>query len=96
MSIFNYMMAVGIRCADNTLICLYYVSVYSCRSVSGSKLSMLALVHLASLFDVCLMVAFGILIYLRKQSLDQRPKACMSHFGQPAAAAVEAAPMRRE
>ena len=57
---------------------------------------MLALVHLASLFDVCLMVAFGILIYSRKQSLDQRPKACMSHFGQPAAAAVEAAPMRRE
>ena len=34
--------------------------------------------------------------YLRKQSLVHLPMVLMSHFGHPMAAAVDAAPMRRE
>ena len=64
--------------------------------MSGSKLLMSVAVNLAKLLDVSSMVFLGILMYRRKQSLDQRPSAWISHLGQPAAAAVEAAPMRRE
>ena len=64
--------------------------------MSGSNLFMSVALQLARIFEVFLMVARGILMYARKQSLDHRPSACISHFGQPAAAAVEAAPIRSE
>ena len=35
-------------------------------------------------------------MYLLKQSLDHLPKLIISHFGQPIAAAVVAAPILRE
>ena len=35
-------------------------------------------------------------MYVRKQSLIQRPILLISHSGQPIAAAVDAAPMRKE
>ena len=65
-------------------------------SMSGSKLLMSAAVHFASCFDVFLIVTLGILMYSRKQSLDHRPSAWISHLGQPAAAAVEAVPILSE
>ena len=46
--------------------------------------------------DALRMVASGTRMYLRKQSLDQRPMSCMRYLGQPIAAAVDAAPMRKE
>ena len=64
--------------------------------MSGSKLLISAAVHFASCLEVFLIVAFGILIYSLKQSLDHRPKAWINHLGQPAAAAVEAAPILSE
>ena len=54
------------------------------------------MLHLAIAREAFLIVVSDMRMYLLKQSLDQRPRACMSHFGQPAAAAVEAAPIRRE
>ena len=65
-------------------------------SVSGSKLCMSPMSHVARIFDVLSMVLFGTRMYCRKQSLDHLPMACINHLGQPRAAAVEAAPMRRE
>ena len=64
--------------------------------VSGSKLSMSVALHLARIDEVLSIVSLGIQMYWRKQSLDHRPNAWMSHLGHPAAAAVEAAPMRSE
>ena len=46
--------------------------------------------------DAFFMVVLESLIYLRKQSLDQRPMLCIRYFGYPIAAAVDAAPMRNE
>ena len=46
--------------------------------------------------DAFFMVVLESLMYLRKQSLDQRPMLCMRYFGYPIAAAVDAAPMRNE
>ena len=48
------------------------------------------------MWDVFIMVCCDIRTYLRKQSLVHRPMVLMSHFGHPMAAAVDAAPMRRE
>ena len=42
------------------------------------------------------MVELGICRYMRKQSLFQRPNCCISQRGNPAAAAVVAAPIRKE
>ena len=52
--------------------------------------------QVAMFLEVFLIVVFGIRMYALKQSLDQRPKAWISHLGQPAAAAVDAAPILSE
>ena len=65
-------------------------------NISGSKGSILDFLQVAMFLDVFLMVAFGMRMYSRKQSLDQRPIPWISHLGQPAAAAVEAAPILSE
>ena len=46
--------------------------------------------------DALLIVSFEILIYLLKQSLDHLPIPCIKYLGHPIAAAVDAAPIRRE
>ena len=43
-----------------------------------------------------MMVCLDMRMYLLKQSLVHRPRLMMSHFGHPIAAAVVAAPIRRE
>ena len=50
----------------------------------------------ASRLDTCLNVEFGIWMYILKQSLVHLPSCCMSQRGNPAEAAVDAAPIRRE
>ena len=57
---------------------------------------LIGLLQLAKTCDVLMMVWLDILMYRRKQSLDHLPKLIMSHLGQPMAAAVVAAPIRRE
>ena len=57
---------------------------------------LIGLLQLAKTCDVLMMVWLDILMYRRKQSLDHLPKLIISHLGQPMAAAVVAAPMRRE
>ena len=52
--------------------------------------------HSAIALEVFLMVSLEILMYLRKQSLDHRPIPWMRYLGHPIAAAVDAAPIRRE
>ena len=46
--------------------------------------------------DALRRVSSAIRMYLRKQSLDQRPILWIRYFGHPIAAAVDAAPMRSE
>ena len=65
---------------------------YSC----GSKMCLMGFVQLARTCDAFAMAWFENRMYCRKQSLDHLPKLMMSHFGQPMAAAVVAAPIRRE
>ena len=57
---------------------------------------MWAEVHFARQCDVFLIANFWILMYCLKPSLVHRPRACISHFGQAAAAPVDAPPMRNE
>ena len=56
----------------------------------------MGMLRLAKALEAVLMVLSDILMYLLKQSLDQRPIPWIRYFGHPMAAAVEAAPMRRE
>ena len=51
---------------------------------------------LANTCDVLMIVWSETRMYLLKQSLDHRPRLLISHFGQPMAAAVVAAPILRE
>ena len=46
--------------------------------------------------DVFMIVWSEMRMYLLKQSLDHHPRHLISHFGQPMAAAVVAAPILRE
>ena len=62
----------------------------------GLNTFLMGLMQLASMCDVLIMVWFDIRIYRRKQSLDHLPRLMISHFGHPMAAAVVAAPIRRE
>ena len=54
------------------------------------------MLHVAMAFDAYFMVTSDTRMYLRKQSLDQRPMLWMRYLGTPMAAAVDAAPMRSE
>ena len=56
----------------------------------------IGMLHLANAREAFLMVLSDILMYVLKQSLDQRPIPCIRYLGHPMAAAVEAAPMRKE
>ena len=62
----------------------------------GLNTFLMGLMQLASMCDVLIMVWFDIRIYRRKQSLDHLPRLMISHFGHSMAAAVVAAPIRRE
>ena len=54
------------------------------------------MLQLARARDVALMDESDMRIYLLKQSLDHRPILWIKYFGHPIAAAVDAAPIRRE
>ena len=64
-------------------------------SMCGSNRVML-LVQFARMCDVLMMVCSETRMYCRKQSLVHLPIVFISHFGHPMAAAVDAAPIRRE
>ena len=51
--------------------------------------------RLTSVWGTCARTEAGVLMYLSKQSDDQRPKTLISHGGKLAEAAVVAAPMRK-
>ena len=67
-----------------------------CCYIRGSKSRGMGMLHLAIALEVFLIVVSERRMYLRKQSLDQRPIPWISYLGHPMAAAVEAAPMRKE
>ena len=54
------------------------------------------MLHVAMALEVFLMVTSDTRMYLRKQSLAQRPMLWMRYLGTPMAAAVDAAPIRSE
>ena len=62
---------------------------------SGSHVAPCRVV-VANNFVAFVMVSWGICIYVLKQSLFHRPSCCMSQRGNPAAAAVVAAPSLSE
>ena len=73
---------------------MYYV-LFQCYSW-GLNVSLIGLVQLASMCEELMMVCLDMRMYLLKQSLVHRPRLMMSHFGHPIAAAVVAAPIRRD
>ena len=66
------------------------------RYVLGSKSNGTGILHEAKALDALLRVLSEMRIYLLKQSLDHRPILWIKYFGHPIAAAVDAAPIRRE
>ena len=69
---------------------------YQSSSALGSNPSGTGMSQCAMDLDALLIVSFEILIYLLKQSLDHLPIPCIKYLGHPIAAAVDAAPIRRE
>ena len=83
-------------CACSVYVGSFVVCFVSRCYVRGSKSNGTGILHEAKALDALLRVVSEMRMYLRKQSLDQRPILCIRYFGHPIAAAVDAAPMRRE